>query len=157
IAVLEVADEEDQIAHTLASPFEATEVTGSIDWTRRYDHMQQHTGQHLLSAVFEELYRMGTLSFHMGAETTTLDLSAASLEPEKIDQVEERCAEIVAGARPVGISYEDAGSAFGLRKESERGGTLRIISIEGLDRSACGGTHVRSTAELGPILIRKLE
>lgn len=157
IPVLGVADEEDRIAHTLASPLDAEDVAGLIDWERRFDHMQQHTGQHLLSAVFEELYGLRTVSFHLGAETSTIDVTAPALSPEQIERVEERCAAITVEARPVGITYEDAETVSGLRKESERSGVLRIVSIEGLDRSACGGTHVRSTGEIGPIFIRKLD
>ena len=157
VAVLEVADEDDRIAHVLESPLNAAEVEGSIDWARRFDHMQQHTGQHLLSAVFEELYGMPTISFHLGAETATIDLGVGSLTAEQAKQVENRCAAIVAEARPVSISFEDAATASGLRKESQRSGVLRIVCIADLDRSACGGTHVRSTAETGPILIRKLD
>jgi alanyl-tRNA synthetase len=156
--VVEVIDEEDRIGHVLASPIGgATEVEGVIDWPRRFDHMQQHTGQHLLSAVFEELYSFPTLSFHLGAGSSTIDLGVSSLSPDQAMRVEERCAEIVAQARPVIVSYEDAPSAAGLRKESTRTGTLRIVSIEGLDRSACGGTHVSSTAEIGPVVTRKVE
>ncbi len=157
VAVLEVADEGDRVAHVLQSPLELAEVEGRIDWARRYDHMQQHTGQHLLSAVLEGLYGIPTVSFHMGAETSTIDVGVASLDAARIERVEERCAEIVAEARPVTVAYEDAGAAVGLRKESQRSGTLRIVSIHDLDRSACGGTHVRSTAEIGPVLIRKLD
>jgi alanyl-tRNA synthetase len=120
--------------------------------------MQQHTGQHLLSAVFEELFGISTVSFHMGAEVSTIDVTAASLDPQQLERVEERCAEIVAEARPVLIAFEDASSQSGtLRKASERTGTLRIVSIDRLDRSACGGTHLRSTAEIGPLHLRKLE
>jgi alanyl-tRNA synthetase len=163
-----IEEEEDRIAHVLDAPLEAApleaapleaagEVEGRIDWSRRYDHMQQHTGQHLLSAVFEGLYAAPTLSFHMGVETSTIDIGVPSFDLERVARVEDRCAEIVAQARPVAVTYEDAASAAGLRKESQRAGILRIVSIENLDRSACGGTHVRSTAELGPVLIRKLE
>ena len=157
VPVLEVAEEEERVAHTLASPLDAVEVEGAIDWARRFDHMQQHPGQHLLSAVFEELYRMRTVSFHLGAQSSTIDLETAQLTAEQVEQAEERCARIVFEARPVTISYEAAEAAAGLRKESQRTGTLRIVSIAGLDRSACGGTHVRNTAEIGPVQIRKLE
>jgi alanyl-tRNA synthetase len=157
VAVVEVADDADRVVHILESPLTEDAVEGRIDWTRRFDHMQQHTGQHLLSAVFEDLYQIRTVSFHMGAETSTIDVSASSLDPAKIERVEERCAEIVAQARPVIVTYEDAASVTGLRKESQRTGSLRIVSIDGLDRSACGGTHVRSTAEIGPVFIRKLD
>ncbi len=160
--VIEVADEEDRIAHLLDAPLASEEVKGReiegrIDWARRFDHMQQHTGQHLLSAVFEELYSMPTLSFHLGVESSTIDIGAPALTPDRAACVEDRCAEIVAQARPVSVTYEDSSAVSGLRKESQRGGILRIVSIENLDRSACGGTHVASTAEIGPLFIRKLE
>lgn len=153
-AVKEVIDEEDRIAHVLESPLGEDEVDAKIDWERRFDHMQQHTGQHLLSAVLVELFDAATVSFHMGAVTSTIDVAPVKIDFER---AEERCAEIAAEARPVLISYEDSSPDLGLRKASARTGTLRIVSIEGLDRSACGGTHVRSTAEIGPVLIRKIE
>ena len=155
--VLEVVDEDDRVVHVVDRSIALGDVTCEVDWTRRFDHMQQHTGQHLLSAVFEELFGAGTVSFHMGAVVSTIDVSAANLDAKQIERVEERCAEIVAEARPVAITFEDASADLGLRKASERTGTLRIVSIGGLDRSACGGTHVRSTAEIGAIQIRKLE
>lgn len=157
IKVTEVVDEDDRIAHVLESPLAGEEVEGRVDWTRRWDHMQQHTGQHLLSAVLIELYDIPTVSFHMGAETSTIDLGVPTLDAKKKERAEERCSEIIAEARPVHITYEDSSADLGLRKASARTGTLRIVSIDSLDKSACGGTHVRSTAELGPILIRKVE
>jgi alanyl-tRNA synthetase len=157
IPVVDVIDEEDRVVHVLQKPLTAGDVNCEVNWTRRFDHMQQHTGQHLLSAVFEELYSISTVSFHMGATVSTIDVSAASLDPRQIERVEERFAQIVAEARPVLITFEDASADLGLRKASERTGTLRIVSIEGLDRSACGGTHLRSTAEIGALQIRKLE
>lgn len=155
LKVTEVVDEEDRIAHLLDKPLAAPEVEGRIDWPRRYDHMQQHTGQHVLSAVLIELFKIPTVSFHMSAGTSTIDIGAPSLDAAKLERVSLRCAEIVSEARPVSISFEDSSPELGLRKASQRTGTLRIVSIEGLDKSACGGTHVRSTAELGPILLRK--
>ena len=157
IAVREVVDEEDRIAHVLDAPLAETEIQARVDWPRRWDHMQQHTGQHLLSAVLVELYDVTTVSFHLGALTSSIDVEAPSLSLKQLERVEERCAEIVWEARPVSISYEDSSADLGLRKASARSGTLRIVSIDSLDRSACGGTHVRSTAEIGPILLRKLE
>ncbi|MBZ5632330.1 MAG: alanyl-tRNA editing protein [Acidobacteriia bacterium] len=157
VAVREVIDEEDRIAHLMQAPLGATEVEGIVDWDRRYDHMQQHTGQHLLSAVLEELFKIRTVSFHLGAETSTIDVDAASLTPEQLERSEERCAQVVAQARPVEITFEDASTTLELRKASERSGTLRIITIEGIDRSACGGSHVRSTAEIGMVLTGKTE
>src|SRR5579883_3287374 len=157
IAVREVVDEEDRIAHLLDAPLAAGEAEARIDWPRRFDHMQQHTGQHLLSAVLIDLFNIPTLSFHLGAITSSIELGTPSLDNRKMEQAEERCAEIVGEARPVVITYEDSSADLGLRKESKRTGTLRIVSIRDLDRSACGGTHVRNTAEIGPLFIRKTE
>jgi alanyl-tRNA synthetase len=157
IAVREVIDEEDRIAHLLEAPLGATEVEGAVDWSRRYDHMQQHTGQHLLSAVLEELFAIRTVSFHLGTEVSTIDVDSPSLTTEQIERVEERCAEVIAQARPVRITFEESSATLELRKASERTGTLRIVTIENLDRSACGGTHVCTTAEVGAILTGKSE
>jgi alanyl-tRNA synthetase len=155
--VLEVTDEGARVAHRLAAPLSAAEVECSIDWKRRFDHMQQHTGQHLLSAVFEEALGLHTVSFHLGQESSTIDLEGRAIKDEALRDVEARANQIVCDNRPVNIHFEEAAEARGLRKPSEREGTLRIVNIEGLDRSACGGTHVRTTGEIGAILIRKLE
>ena len=155
--VKDVVDMDDRVAHHLDRPVAPGPVEARVDWARRFDHMQQHTGQHLLSAVFEELFRMKTLSFHMGAEVSTIELGTPSLEPAQIAAVEQRANELIYENRPVAISFEDAEAVEGLRKASGRAGTLRIVSIDSLDRSACGGTHVRRTGEIGSILIRKLD
>ena len=157
VAVREVIDEENRIAHLLEAPLDAADVEGLVDWPRRYDHMQQHTGQHLLSAVLEELFHIRTVSFHLGAEVSTIDVDSPSLTPEQLERAEERCAEIIGQARPVQITFEDASSTLELRKASERTGTLRIVSIDGVDRSACGGTHVLTAAEIGMVLTGKTE
>jgi alanyl-tRNA synthetase len=158
VPIVDVVDEGDRIAHVLAKPLDSGQsVGGSIDWQRRYDHMQQHTGQHLLSAVFEDLFGQHTVSVHFGADSSTLDLDSELVTYQQLLAVEARANQIVAEARPVSVTFEDASSAGGLRKASDREGTLRIVSIEGIDRSACGGTHVRSTAEIGAVLVRGTE
>ncbi|HET7600863.1 MAG TPA: alanyl-tRNA editing protein [Gemmatimonadales bacterium] len=154
VEVVDVVDEGERIAHLLAAPLAADRVAGEIDWARRFDHMQQHTGQHLLSAVLADLFGWATASVHFGAETSTLDLDAGQVAPEELARAEVRTNQIVWENRPVTVGFERAGQVAGLRKPSEREGTLRIVSIAGLDRSACGGTHVRTTAEIGPVLIR---
>ena len=155
--VTEVVDEDDRIAHQVSTPLvKGAEVAGVIDWSRRFDHMQQHTGQHLLSAVLVDLFGAQTVSFHLGADSCTIDV-ARSLEPAQIRQAELRANEIVFENRPVTIGFEDSSKDLGLRKPADREGVIRIISIQDLDRSACGGTHVRATGEIGPILIRKLD
>ena len=157
VRVTDVVDEGDRIAHLLDAPLVADRVSGRVDWPRRFDHMQQHTGQHLLSAVLADLLGYRTVAVHFGKESSTLDLTAGSLSPEETQRVEEKANEIIVQNRPVEISFEDAQQAEGLRKASERSGNIRIITIRELDRSACGGTHVRATGEIGSLLIRKVE
>ena len=157
ISVLDVVDDGGRVAHLLAAPLAATSVEGLVDWPRRFDHMQQHTGQHLLSAVFIELLSAETVSVHFGADSSTLDLDAGEISPGQVADVQDRANAIAAQNRPVTVSFEDATTATGLRKPTERAGVLRLVSIAELDKSACGGTHVRSTSEIGSILIRRVE
>lgn len=157
IAVLDVVDEGERVAHHLAAPLAAHEVEGVIDWTRRFDLMQQHTGQHLLSAVLEEMFGWPTRSVHFGAESSTLDLDVGMVSPEAVAAAELRANAVVWENRPVHVAFEDAAGATGLRKATERGGSIRIVTIADLDRSACGGTHVRATGEIGAILLRRTE
>lgn len=157
-AVIEVAEEEDgRLVHLVDGDVAPGAVECAIDWTRRFDHMQQHTGQHILSAVFVGRFGMPTLSFHMGKDVSTIELGAAALTPEQVVEAERAANAVIFEGRPVTVSYHDASEDLGLRKESQRTGTLRVVSIAGLDRSACGGTHVRNTAEVGAILLRKLD
>jgi alanyl-tRNA synthetase len=107
--------------------------------------------------MFVELFEAQTLSFHMGPEVSSIELGMKELTDGQIDDVERRANSLVWEARPVHILFEEADAVQGLRKASGRGGTLRIIEISGVDRSACGGTHVRSTAELGAIQIWRWE
>jgi len=161
VPVVDVVDEDDRVAHVLASSLDAramdAPVSGRIDWARRYDHMQQHTGQHLLSAVFEDLFGARTVSVHFGADYSTLDLDAEMITRDQLTKVEARANELVAEAHAVMVTFEDAVTATGLRKPSDRPGLLRIVTIGALDRSACGGTHVRTTAEIGAVLLRSVE
>ncbi|MEZ0334731.1 MAG: alanyl-tRNA editing protein, partial [Gemmatimonadales bacterium] len=157
VEVLDVADEGDRIAHLLAKPFIWDRARGQVDWARRFDHMQQHTGQHLLSAVIEDLFGWATVSVHFGKDVSTLDLATESFTPEQIVTAEQRANAIAVENRPVELTFEEAASVDGLRKVSAREGTLRIVTIRDLDRSACGGTHVRATGEIGPILLGRTE
>jgi alanyl-tRNA synthetase len=163
--VIDVLDEEERIGHVLESSLTiavGSELQGEIDWERRYDHMQQHTGQHLLSAVLEDALGLRTVSVHFGPETSTLDVADAAgvanvLAAEVLADVESRANALVAEARAVRVTFEDAREATGLRKATDRDGVLRIVTLEGLDRSACGGTHVAKTSEIGSILLRRQE
>lgn len=159
IPVADVVDETDRVAHLLTEPLRDSvdTVSCAIDWSRRFDHMQQHTGQHLLSAVLAEMFGHHTVSVHFAAHVSSLDLDVDSIARDGVVAAERRANELVVENRPVAVSFEDAGAVDGLRKASIREGTLRVVTIDGVDRSACGGTHVRATGEIGPILVRRTD
>jgi alanyl-tRNA synthetase len=158
LPVTGVLDEEDRVAHVVSGRLDAGQpVECLVDWPRRLDHMRQHTGQHLLSALLAEEHGVQTVSFHMGAERSTIDVDRGTLEAALLTRVEKRVNELVMENRAVTVSYRDSREDIGLRKATGREGTIRVVSIEGIDRSACGGTHVRSTGEIGPVLIRGLD
>src|SRR6266853_2718182 len=162
IAVTEVADEEDgRILHFAAATIAVgTQVHGSVDAARRRDHVQQHSGQHVLSAAFIRLFNMPTVSFHMGEESCTIDLETAGLSAAQAQKAELLANEVIAEDRPVSIRFvplEEAGQ-LGLRKlPPKQTGDLRLIDISDFDLTACGGTHVRATGQIGSILLRKIE
>jgi alanyl-tRNA synthetase len=156
VEVVDVVDEGERIAHLVNAPV-GERLHGRIDWARRFDHMQQHTGQHLLSAVIADRFGYETVSVHFGRDSSTLDLTTASLSHAQLVEAERLANGMVTENRPVTVGFENAADATGLRKPSDRQGIIRIVTIEELDRSACGGTHVRATGEIGPILIRKSE
>ena len=127
-------------------------VSGAIDWARRFDHMQQHTGQHVLSAAFERLFHVRTVSFHLGAEGSTIDL-ARDVTQAELTAAGQDANRVVWEDRPVTIRYatEAEAAAMPLRKEPKRGGTLRLVDVADYDLSACGGTHVSRTGAIGVI------
>jgi alanyl-tRNA synthetase len=133
-------------------------IRGEIDWTRRFDHMQQHTGQHVLSAAFDQLFGARTVGFHLGADASTIDL-ARELTSRDLAAAEDVANRIVWEDRPVTIRFASAeeASRLPLRKESGRTGTLRLVDVEGFDLSACGGTHVARTGEVGVVAIMAWE
>ena len=158
-AVLDVLDQGERVAHVVETPLQTGPAACQVDWARRFDHMQQHSGQHLLSAVFLELDGCPTVGFHLGREASTIDLDAPALDTARIAAAEERANALVFENRPVTARFYSAeqAAALGLRKPSERSGDLRVVEIAECDRSACGGTHVRATGEIGPLLIRRLD
>jgi alanyl-tRNA synthetase len=164
LQVAEVAeDEQGTILHYIepaASLTPGTGVRGTIDAARRRDHMQQHSGQHVLSAAFVRLFALPTVSFHMGEESCTIDLEARSLRPSQLEEVSRLANRVVTDDRPVEIRFVslEKARALGVRKlpEAQRE-KLRLIDIRDFDLTACGGTHVRSTGQIGPILLRKTE
>jgi alanyl-tRNA synthetase len=153
--VVDVVDAEDgSVVHVVAETphgvASGLPVHGEIDWPRRFDHMQQHTGQHLLSAAFERLFAARTVSFHLGSAASTIDLSR-EMAPHEMAAAETEANRIVWENRPAAIRFVTAeeASRLPLRKEPAREGLLRLIDIEGFDLSACGGTHVERTGAVG--------
>jgi alanyl-tRNA synthetase len=148
-------DDSGRIAHILNAPLPPGPVSGLIDWSRRFDHMQQHTGQHILSQAFIQVAQLPTISFHLGTETSTIDLEQPVASNSLIQEVEELASRIVFEDRPVQTLTVGAGdlAALGVRKESQRTGDIRVIDVEGFDRSPCGGTHVRRSGEIGLVSI----
>ena len=165
LRVTEVADAEDgRIVHYLEAPAKlplaGEKVHGSVDPERRRDHMQQHSGQHVLSAAFIELYQMPTVSFHMGEDYCSIDLAVPSVSSGQIAGAEKRANQVVFENRPIRIRYVSRAEAekLGLRKlpPAERD-ELRLIEVADFDLSACGGTHVSASGQIGSILLRKTE
>ena len=156
--VLDVRDDGDDIAHIVDMEVAAgTGVDGCIDWPRRFDHMQQHTGQHLLSAMFQERYGLPTVSFHLGAELCTIDLRGREPSLEALQGAQRAANKAIFEDRPVTVRYGTAEELAerGVRKQVEREGILRAVEIESADLQPCGGTHVKSTGQIGLVLVRR--
>jgi len=164
LRVAETAEAENgRIVHYLEAehaPEKGSRVHGFIDPSRRRDHMQQHSGQHVLSAAFVRLFNIPTVSFHMGNEYCSIDLETPSLTQEQVVAAEHLANEIILENRQVDIRFVTLAEArnLGLRKippvEKDE---LRLIDIHDFDLTACGGTHVRVTGQIGCILLRKTE
>jgi len=164
LRVVEVAETEDgRVVHYIEAdkaPQRGTRVRGLIDPARRRDHIQQHSGQHVLSAAFIRLFNMPTVSFHMGEEVCSIDLDAPTLTEAQVKEAEALANEIVQENRPVEIKFvtQAAAQEMGLRKPPRTDkDELRLINIRDFDLSACGGTHVQNTGQIGCILLRKTE
>jgi alanyl-tRNA synthetase len=155
--VLDVRDEDEDIVHIVDQEISGREVHGCVDWARRFDHMQQHTGQHLLSAMLQERYGLPTVSFHLGGELCTIDVRGPEPKTEVLQGAQRSANAVVFEDRPVTVRYGTADqlAALGVRKDVERQGILRAIEIEGADLQPCGGTHVKSTGQIGLIVVRR--
>jgi alanyl-tRNA synthetase len=155
--VFDVQDDGEDIVHVVDRELPAGEIYGCIDWARRFDHMQQHTGQHLLSAMFQERFALPTVSFHLGSELNTIDLLGREPLPDVLAGAQHAANRVIFEDRLVTLRYGTAAelAQLGIRKEVEREGILRAIEIEGADLQPCGGTHVKSTGQIGLILVRR--
>lgn len=156
-AILEIVDEGEEIAHFVGAPVALGPVKAEVDWKRRFDHMQQHTGQHLLSAVLQEKFGLPTVSFHLGEEICTIDLRGAEPTAGTLAAAEQVVNAIIFEDRPVKVLYatREELQGLGVRKDVEREGVLRVIEIEGADLQPCGGTHVMRTGQIGMVQLRR--
>jgi alanyl-tRNA synthetase len=162
VPVVDVVERESDkaVIHVLEEPLpDQEDVTGEVDWLRRFDHMQQHSGQHILSQAAERLLDAETVGFHLGEKASTLDLDRVHLGADQIDQLEAEANRIVFENRPVQARFVSQEELAGLplRKPPQVGGPIRIVEIQSFDWSPCGGTHVQATGEVGLIKIVRTE
>jgi len=153
VGVTDVVAEDGLVWHILAAPLAADDVTGALDWPRRFDHMQQHTGQHILSQTFIVTCDAETVAFHLGAASSTIDLNRSDLDAETLARAEAAANAIVDAALAVSPTFvaPEALACIPLRKPPKVTEDIRIVEVAGFDWSACGGTHVANTAQVGLI------
>ena len=152
-AVVDVQKRDGAVRHYLDRPLAAGPVVARLDWARRFDHMQQHTGQHLLTAVAADRFRWATTAFHLGAEVSDIEVAEAPLAPAGLAALEEAVAAEIRAARPVTARRVEEVELAGLPVRTRglpdgHAGDVRLIEIAGVDLNTCGGTHLGSTAEI---------
>lgn len=162
VDVVDVVAREDDgaVLHVLAADLpDADEINGAVDWARRFDHMQHHTGQHILTWAFIQVAGANTVSFHLGEENVTLDLDRAKLDAAAIRAAEDLANDVVTRNLPVRAWFPaaDEVAALPLRKVPDVNGKLRVVGVGDLDFTACGGTHVAHTGEVGLIKVVRTE
>lgn len=159
VNVISVLEEGERIIHLLEEDVSEEEIKGKIDWPTRFDYMQQHSGQHLLSQSFYELLEGETLSFHLGDESSTVEIDIREIHEEELENVEKRANEIVFQDREIKVYFvpEEKIKEIPLRKPPQKKGLIRVVEVADFDYSACGGTHCRRTGEIGIVKILKSE
>lgn len=161
ISVTNVETVDGEIRHFLARslPKDTEVVEGTINWDRRFDHMQQHAGQHILSAAFESLFGLQTISFHLGTEIATIDLDTTTVSPEQLEEAEAEANAIILENRPIDskwVTLEEL-DQYRLRKATTLKEDIRLVIIPGFDYNACGGTHPKETGQVRLIKILQME
>lgn len=161
IEIIDVEKVGDEIRHyTFADVSTISgEICGKLDWSRRFDHMQQHTGQHILTAAFVELFDLPTVSFHLGTELSTIDLNVGEVSGEQLAAAEKRANEIILENRPIETKWvtKDDLAQYNLRKDVTVDEDIRLVIIPDYDYNGCGGTHPSSTGKVGLIKILAIE
>jgi alanyl-tRNA synthetase len=157
VPVIHVLEKDDRIIHVLEKEISADVVRGKIDWTIRFDHMQQHAGQHILSQCLVQLYNAATRSFHLGEKTSTLEVDMRNISEEEAEQVEKLANEIVFRNKDIKTCFykEEEISEIHLRRPAMKKGDIRVVEISDFDSTACGGTHPQNSGEIGIIKILK--
>ncbi len=157
--VVDVWEKGEEIWHKVEAFPTSNQIKGIIYWSRRFDHMQQHTGQHLLSAVFVDLIKANTIGFHIGGQATTVDFNIKELSNSQIIHIENNTNQLIWENHPIEINYigYDEISDYSFRKLPQKLETIRVVKIGDFDLSACGGTHVESTGEIGMLKIIRNE
>jgi alanyl-tRNA synthetase len=160
VAVVDVIEDEHQrIVHLLEKPIDETSVKGRIDWPRRFDHMQQHTGQHIMSQAFMKICQAETIAFHLGEKSSTIDVSKPNLTLETVAAVENLTNQIIFENREVRAHFVAPNEIdrFPVRKPPTVKADIRVIEIGDFDYSPCGGTHCRHTGEVGIFKVSRFE
>jgi alanyl-tRNA synthetase len=159
INVLKVVEDKEEVLHLVEKDVSSKKIKGKIDWERRFDHMQQHSGQHILSQSFYEFFEAETLSFHLGIDSSTVEMDLRTISEEEIEKVEERANDIIFQNREVKSYFipEEKIKSLPFRKPPQKEGLIRVVEVSDFDYSACGGTHVRRAGEIGLIKILKGE
>ncbi len=154
-----VRNDDGSVVHVLEQPLRADEIEGRVDWPRRFDHMQQHSGQHLLSAAFEQLFDADTVGFHLGAEVSTVDIALPSLDAQAVLSAERLVNGIIWENRPVRTWQAAPKELAGLplRRMPTVEGPVRLVEVTGFDLNPCGGTHVARTGEIGLLKVVRRE
>ncbi|OTX43033.1 alanyl-tRNA editing protein [Bacillus thuringiensis serovar shandongiensis] len=157
--VTNVEEVNGEIRHFIAEQLETAEIEGKINWERRFDHMQQHAAQHILSAAFWDHFNIPTIGFHLGKETVTIDLETENLPAETIEKAVQIANNIVFENHPIRIQWMNLEEAktLPLRKEPTLTENIRVVIIENFDYNGCGGTHPRRTGEVGLIQVLNWE
>jgi alanyl-tRNA synthetase len=159
VRVIDVQEDGEDILHFVERDVPGESVQGKVDWPLRFDRMQQHSGQHILSQAFIEVLKAETRSFHLGDEVSTLEIGLAKADEADLERVERRANAVVFEDREVKTYFvpEDKIAEVPLRRPPKKEGTIRVVEISGFDYSACGGTHVRRTGEVGLIKVTRWE
>jgi alanyl-tRNA synthetase len=159
VEVLDVLEKDTKILHVMQSEVGADEVNGIIEWITRFDHMQQHSGQHILSQCFDTLFDAKTLSFHLGIKTSTVEIDLRDITEDEVEKVETLANEVVFQDEEICtyITPEEMIAKVPLRKPPQKTGDIRVVQISDFDYSACGGTHPNKTGEIGLIKILRWE